>query len=103
MYAVFKTGGKQYRASVGDVIRVERLDAEVGSSWNFEEILLVKRSEEEIDVGCPFLDGVSVKATVVSAGRGEKIHIFKMRRRKHYQKRQGHRQYYTDVRIDSIG
>ncbi|CUT17572.1 MULTISPECIES: 50S ribosomal protein L21 [Candidatus Ichthyocystis] len=103
MYAVLKTGGKQYRVSVGDVLRVEQLDAEVGSEVGFDEVLLVKRSEKEIDVGRPFLENVLIKGTVVSAGRAGKLRIFKMRRRKHYQKRQGHRQNYTEVRIDSIG
>ncbi|WP_092485687.1 50S ribosomal protein L21 [Candidatus Ichthyocystis hellenicum] len=103
MYAVLKTGGKQYRVSVGDVLRIELLDAEVGSEVDFDKVLLVKRSEKEIDVGRPFLKDVPVKGTVVAVGRADKLRIFKMRRRKHYQKRQGHRQYYTEVRIDSIG
>lgn len=101
MYAVIKTGGKQYRVEAGAELRVETLVADVGASVSFGEVLLVG-SGEEIKVGAPFVAGALVKATVLSQGRGDKVHIFKLRRRKHYQKSQGHRQNYTEVRIDDI-
>ena len=101
MYAVIKTGGKQYRVEAGAQIRVESLAAEVGASVSFGEVLLVG-SGDAIKVGAPFVSGAQVKATVVSQGRGDKVRIFKLRRRKHYQKSQGHRQGYTEVRIDDI-
>jgi len=101
MYAVIKTGGKQYRVETGTQVRVESLALEVGSSISFAEVLLVG-SGDTVKVGAPFVAGAQVKATVVSQGRGEKVRIFKMRRRKHYQKSQGHRQGYTEVRIDDI-
>lgn len=101
MYAVIRTGGKQYRVEAGAQIRVELLAAEVGASVSFGEVLLVG-SGDAVKVGAPFVAGAQVKATVVSQGRGEKVRIFKLRRRKHFQKSQGHRQGYTEVRIDDI-
>ena len=101
MYAVVKTGGKQYRVQSGESVRVESLPAEVGAAVSFDEVLMVGEGES-VRVGTPFVAGVKVNATVVAHGRGEKVHIFKMRRRKHYQKSQGHRQGYTEVRIDDI-
>ncbi len=101
MYAVIKTGGKQYRVESGAQIRVELLAAEVGATVSFGEVLLVGEGDA-VKVGAPFVSGAQVKATVVSQGRGDKVRIFKMRRRKHYQKSQGHRQSYTEVRIDDI-
>ena len=101
MYAVVKTGGKQYRVQSGESVRVELLAAEVGASVSFGEVLLVGEGEN-VRVGTPFIAGAKVNATVVSHGRGEKERIFKMRRRKHFQKSQGHRQSYTEVRIDDI-
>jgi large subunit ribosomal protein L21 len=101
MYAVLKTGGKQYRVQSGESVRVELLAAEVGASVSFDQVLMVGEGEN-VRVGAPFLTGAKVNATVVSHGRGEKERIFKMRRRKHYQKTQGHRQSYTEVRIDDI-
>ena len=101
MYAVIKTGGKQYRVETGAQLRVESLDAEVGAAVAFGEVLLVG-SGADVKVGAPFVKGAQVKATVVSTGRGDKVRIFKMRRRKHFQKTQGHRQGYTEVRIDDI-
>ena len=101
MYAVIKSGGKQYRVESGKQVRVESLVADVGSAVKFEEVLLVG-SGEGVKVGAPLVSGASVKATVVKHGRGDKVKIFKMRRRKHYQKTQGHRQNYTEVRIDDI-
>ncbi len=101
MYAVIKTGGKQYRVSSGEKLRVELLDAQVGTGVQFAEVLAIGEGDS-VTVGAPFVAGASVKATVVSQGRGEKVHIFKMRRRKHYRKSQGHRQSYTEVQIDEI-
>ena len=101
MYAVVKTGGKQYRVQTGESVRVELLAAEVGASVSFDQVLMVGEGEN-VRVGAPFLAGAKVNATVVSHGRGEKERIFKLRRRKHYQKTQGHRQSYTEVRIDDI-
>lgn len=101
MYAVIKSGGKQYRVESGAQIRVELLAAEVGATVSFGEVLLVGEGDG-VKVGAPFVSGAQVKATVVSQGRGDKVRIFKLRRRKHYQKSQGHRQSYTEVRIDDI-
>ena len=101
MYAVIKTGGKQYRVESGAQVRVESLPAEVGATVSFGEVLLVG-SGDAVKVGAPLVAGASVKATVLAQGRGDKVKIFKMRRRKHFQKTQGHRQNYTEVRIDDI-
>jgi large subunit ribosomal protein L21 len=101
MYAVLKTGGKQYRVQAGESVRVEALPAEVGAAVSFAEVLMVGEGDN-VRVGTPYVAGAKVNATVVSHGRGEKVRIFKMRRRKHYQKSQGHRQSYTEVRIDDI-
>ena len=101
MYAIIKSGGKQYRVQAGEQLRVEALSADVGSAVSFEEVLLVGTGDG-VKVGAPFVDGAKVKATVVSHGRGDKVKIFKMRRRKHYQRTQGHRQSYTELRIDDI-
>ena len=101
MYAVIQTGGKQYRVKSGEQLKVELLAAEVGATVSFDRVLMLGEGDG-VKVGAPFLDGAAVKATVVAQGRGEKIRIFKMRRRKHYAKTQGHRQGYTEVRIDEI-
>jgi len=101
MYAVIKSGGKQYRVESGKQVRVESLRADVGAAVAFEEVLLVG-SGDSVKVGAPLVSGAKVKATVVAHGRGDKVRIFKLRRRKHYQKSQGHRQNYTEVRIDDI-
>ena len=101
MYAVVKTGGKQYRVVAGDKLKVEQIPADVGAEVILDQVLMVGEGES-VRLGQPMLAGASVKATVVSHGRGEKIKIFKMRRRKHYQKHQGHRQGYTELKIDAI-
>ena len=101
MYAVVKTGGKQYRVQSGESVRVEALSAAVGAAVSFDEVLMVGEGES-VRVGTPFVAGAKVNATVVSHGRGEKERIFKLRRRKHYQKTQGHRQNYTEIRVDAI-
>ena len=101
MYAVIQTGGKQYRVKSGEQLKVELLAVEVGATVSFDRVLMLGEGEG-VKVGAPFLDGAAVKATVVAQGRGEKIRIFKMRRRKHYARTQGHRQGFTEVRIDEI-
>jgi len=101
MYAVIKTGGKQYRVSPGEKLKVELLEADVGAAVKFAQILALGEGDS-VKVGAPFVDGAAVNATVLSQGRGDKVHIFKMRRRKHYEKSQGHRQSFTEVRIDDI-
>ena len=101
MYAVIKSGGKQYRVESGAQLRVESLAADIGAAVSFDEVLLVGTGDA-VKVGAPLVSGAKVKATVVAHGRGEKVKIFKMRRRKHYQKTQGHRQNFTEVRIDDI-
>jgi large subunit ribosomal protein L21 len=98
---VIKSGGKQYRVQPGEQVRVEALAADVGAAVSFDEVLLVGTGDD-VKVGAPFVSGAKVKATVVSHGRGDKVKIFKLRRRKHYQKTQGHRQSYTELRIDDI-
>ena len=101
MYAIIKAGGKQYKVQSGEQLRVESIAADVGATVAFADVLLVGAGDS-VKVGAPFVSGAKVNATVVSHGRGDKIKIFKMRRRKHYQKTQGHRQGYTEVRIDNI-
>jgi len=101
MYAVIKTGGKQYRVIAGEKLKIEQIPADIGSEIVLDQVLMIGNGET-ISVGTPMVAGAAVKATVVSHGRGEKVHIFKMRRRKHYQKRQGHRQNFTEIRIDGI-
>ena len=101
MYAIIRTGGKQYRVQSGEQVRVELLAAEVGASISLDEVLLVGAGDG-VKVGAPLVSGAKVTATVLSHGRGDKVRIFKLRRRKHYQKTQGHRQSYTELRIDDI-
>ena len=101
MYAVIKTGGKQYRVTAGQKIKVEQISADIGQAITLEQVLSVGEGET-LKIGAPLVDGASVTATVLAQGRHDKVHIFKMRRRKHYQKRQGHRQNYTELRIDAI-
>ena len=102
MHAVIKTGGKQYRVAPGDTVKVETLAAEVGQQVTLSDVLAVNDGTE-VKVGSPFVAGAAVVATVVGHGRHDKVTIFKMRRRKHFQKHQGHRQNFTELRIDSIG
>ena len=101
MYAVVKTGGKQYKVAPGEKLKIEQIPADVGAEVILDQVLMVGEGEA-VRLGQPNVAGATVKATVVAHGRGEKIRIFKMRRRKHYQKHQGHRQNYTELRIDSI-
>ena len=101
MYAVIKTGGKQYRVAAGEKIKVEQIAADVGQEIVFDQVLAVGNGTE-IKVGTPLVSGATVTVTVLAHGRHDKVHIFKMRRRKHYQKRQGHRQNFTELQISSI-
>jgi large subunit ribosomal protein L21 len=101
MYAVIKTGGKQYRVAKGDKLKVEKLPVEAGSSVDISDVLMVGDGDK-VTVGTPLVDGGKVTATVVSHGRGKKIEIVKFKRRKHHQKRTGHRQDYTELEITDI-
>ena len=101
MYAVIKTGGKQDRVCSGEKLRIEQIAADVGSEIVLDQVLMVADGEN-VTLGTPTLSGASVKAKIVSHGRGDKVHIFKMRRRKHYRKSQGHRQNYTEIEILGI-
>ncbi len=101
MYAVFRTGGKQYRASKGDRLKIERLHAEEGESVEFSEVLLVGEGSS-VKVGSPLVPGSKVEAKVVAQGRGSKIMIVKFKRRKNYKRVKGHRQHFTEVEIVSI-
>jgi len=101
MYAIFRTGGKQFRAEPGKSIRIPTLDIEPGESVTFDEVLLGS-SDTGVSVGAPLVEGASVTAEVVGHGKGEKIIIFKHKRRKNYRRKQGHRQKYTEVRINDV-
>ena len=101
MYAIIEAGGKQYRVSEGDLIDVERRSGEVGQAVNFQEVLLVG-DQETIHVGKPVLAGARVVGTIAEQGKEAKIIVFKMKRRKKYRRKQGHRQLFTRVRIDQI-
>jgi large subunit ribosomal protein L21 len=102
MYAVIRTGGKQYRVSAGEKIKVEQIPADIGAEIALGEVLMVADGEA-VTMGTPLVEGKTVKAKVIGHGRGDKVRIFKMRRRKHYRKSQGHRQNYTEVEILGIG
>ncbi|MDY6837266.1 MAG: 50S ribosomal protein L21 [Thermodesulfobacteriota bacterium] len=101
MYAVISTGGKQYRVSEGQTIRVEKLPGEVGTPVSFDQVLLFSDGDA-VKVGQPTLAGMSVTGQIVQQGRAKKIIVFKRKRRKGYRKKQGHRQYFTALRIDGI-
>ncbi len=101
MYAVFSTGGKQYRATTGDIIKVEKLDAEKGATVELDQVLMIGEGAD-VSVGTPFLSGGKVTAKVVEHGRGDKVKVIKFKRRKNYLKRQGHRQYFTALEITEI-
>jgi large subunit ribosomal protein L21 len=103
VYAIIRTGGKQYRVSQGDTIYVERLEAPVGGTVTLGEVLFVGGGDEgETKVGAPLIDKASVAATVMDLGREHKVRVFKFKKRKHYRRTRGHRQGYTALRIDSI-
>ena len=101
MYAVIKTGGKQYRVAAGEKLKIEQIPADIGQEITIDQVLAVGEGDQ-LKVGTPLVAGAAVKATVLAQGRHDKVRIFKMRRRKHYQKRQGHRQNYTEIRIEAI-
>lgn len=101
MYAVIKTGGKQYRVEEGDTLALERLEGDTGAQVSFDEVLLVG-ADNATTIGRPLVQGATVKATIVEQGRAKKVIIFKFRRRKNYKRKKGHRQYFTRVRIDAI-
>lgn len=101
MYAVIKTGGKQYQVAIGDKLKIELIPADIGSTVTFSEVLLVADGED-IKIGAPVIANAQVTAEVIATGRHKKIRIFKMNRRKHFRKNQGHRQDYTEVEIKAI-
>jgi len=101
MYAVIKTGGKQYRVMEGQTLKVEKLNAEKGNSIELDEVLMVADGEN-IKIGAPFVEGSKVSATVEDHGRGDKVRIIKFNRRKHFRKQMGHRQSYTEIKITGI-
>ena len=100
MYAIIATGGKHYKVSEGDVIKVEKLDAKVGESFTFDQVLIVNNGE--VKVGDPTVAGASVEASVVSEGRGKKVIVYRYKRKSGYHKKNGHRQSYTEVKIEKI-
>lgn len=101
MYAIIKSGGKQYRVTQGQVVRLEKLTAEAGESISFDEVLMVGNGEDA-QFGAPLLSGVKVTGEVISQGRAKKVKILKFKRRKHHMKQMGHRQYFTEVKITNI-
>ena len=101
MYAVIKTGGKQYKVAAGDYLKVEKLDGDVGTKVVIDKILMLADGDD-VTIGSPLVTGAKVNATVLSHGKGDKVMIFKFHRRKHYRKTQGHRQSYTEIQIDDI-
>jgi large subunit ribosomal protein L21 len=101
MYAVIRTGGKQYKVAAGESIKVEQIAADVGQEIVIDQVLAVGQGAD-LKVGAPWVPGANVKATVLAHGKHDKVRIFKMRRRKHYQKHGGHRQAYTELQISSV-
>ncbi|MBR1579597.1 MAG: 50S ribosomal protein L21 [Selenomonadaceae bacterium] len=101
MYAIIKTGGKQYKVSEGDSIVIEKLDVEEGATVEFDQVLTVVDGDD-VKIGRPVVDGAKVSATVEANGKGPKIHVFKYKSKKNYRRRQGHRQPFTRVKIDKI-
>ena len=102
MYAVFQTGGKQFRAEPGVRLRIPTLDVEAGETVTFEQVLLASDGEQDVRVGTPTVEGAAVKAEVIRHGRGTKVIVFKRKRRKGHRKKQGHRQGFTEIRIDEV-
>lgn len=101
MYAIVNTGGKQYKVCEGDVLRVEKIPGEVGSAVSFDQVLMLSDGER-VRVGQPILENVTVNGRVVDQGKAKKIIVFKYKKRKRYRRKQGHRQQYTEIKIDSI-
>ncbi len=102
MHAVIVTGGKQYRVAEGDVLRIEKLEVDVNGKVEFDQVLMLSDGADDIRIGTPYLEGSKVTATVEDQARADKVEIFKLRRRKHYRRHQGHRQYYTEIKITGI-
>ncbi len=101
MYAVIQTGGKQYRVSQGDVVKLERLQGDTGTTISFDQVLLIG-TDDDTKIGTPVVSGATVSGTILEQGRDRKVIVFKFRRRKNYKRKNGHRQYFTRVRIDEI-
>lgn len=101
MYAVIESGGKQHRVVEGEILRLEKLDSATGETIDFENVLLVADGED-VKIGAPYVSGGKVQAEILSHGRGDKVHIIKFKRRKHHMKQQGHRQWFTEVKITGI-
>ena len=101
MYAVVRSGGKQYRVNQGGSLRVEKLPGEVGSSVTLDDVLLIG-GDGDVKIGTPKVDGAQITGTILAQGRGQKIRVFKMKRRKGYRRKYGHRQDYTEIRVDQI-
>lgn len=102
MFAVFQTGGKQYRVAPGDEIHIEKIPGQVGDAVKFDKVLMVEK-DDSTEMGSPLLQGVEVTGEIVRQARAKKVIVFKFKRRKKYRKRQGHRQYYTRLKITGIG
>ncbi len=102
MYAIFRTGGRQYEAKPGQIVKLEKISGEVGENVTLDQVLLFSEGDQ-VRIGRPLVEGVAVKATIVEQGRLRKIVIFKHKRRKDYRKKQGHRQDFTAVRVENIG
>jgi large subunit ribosomal protein L21 len=101
MYAIVKTGGKQYKIHEGDIIRIEKIDGNIGNPISFDQVLMFSDGENT-SIGQPILDNVTVKGHIVEQGKGNKIIVFKYKRRKRYRRKQGHRQQFTAIKIDQI-
>ncbi|MGD8981920.1 MAG: 50S ribosomal protein L21 [Desulfobacterales bacterium] len=101
MYAIVKTGGKQYKIHEGDIIRIEKIDGNIGNPISFDQVLMFSDGENT-SIGQPILDNVTVKGHIVEQGKGKKIIVFKYKRRKRYRRKQGHRQQFTAIKIDQI-
>lgn len=101
MYAVIKTGGKQYRVQEGDILRVEKLKAEEGQTFEFDEVLAISK-DNDLTVGTPYVEGAKVEAKVLGQGKDKKIIVFKYKAKKNYRKKQGHRQPFTEIQITKI-
>ena len=101
MYAIVNTGGKQYKVSQGDILRVEKIPGEIGNPVSFDKVLMFSDGEN-VNIGQPVLDNVAVKGHIVEQGKAKKIIVFKYKRRKRYRRKRGHRQPYTAIKIDSI-
>lgn len=101
MYAVIISGGKQYRVAPGETLKIEKLEAETGATLDFQALMIA--NGEQLHIGAPHVEGGKVTGEVIGHGRADKVKIIKFRRRKHYRKQQGHRQWFTEVKITNIG